>query len=102
MDTNTQNSPQAGQPAGCAVADGSAGFSVGQEVQWVYTPRGGWCIPYRVRARVVKINRTRIRISAKRGDGALHEANVKPENLRPLPNIKDEPHGGSLKQPNNQ
>jgi hypothetical protein len=63
-------------------------FHVGQEVHWIYTPRGGWCIPYRVRARVVKINRTRIRISAKQGDGTFHETNVKPENLRLLSNAR--------------
>lgn len=76
-----------GRAAGVvSVSPGSALFSVGQEVRWIYTPRGGWCIPYRVKAHVVKINRTRIRIAVKQGDGSTLLVNVKPENLRPLPN----------------
>lgn len=64
-------------------ASGLLGFSPGQLVLWHCTPRGGWCIPFWVRARVVSVGKSRITIMAQLKDGGEKQALVKAENLRP-------------------
>ena len=61
---------------------GVFGFSPGEDVQWLYTPRGGWCIPMWVRATVVRVGPKRVRIAATLKSGGTKETSVLPENLR--------------------
>lgn len=57
-------------------------FCVGDRVTWLCAPRGGYGYIWPVDAEVVKINRVRLRLRAKRWDGSYGEVNVRPENVR--------------------
>ena len=65
--------------------DGQVVFSVGEQVTWLYVPRGGYGDIVPVNAVVVKVNPKTLRIRARRAahlGGAEAEKNVKPENVR--------------------
>ena len=54
----------------------------GAEVSWLCTQRGGYCLQFRVPARIVKIGAKRVQIAAKLENGGEKLVWVKAENLR--------------------
>ena len=58
-------------------------FHPGDQLTWLYTPRGGYGYMIPVNAEVVKVGAKTVRVRVLRTNGQLVERNVKPESLRP-------------------
>lgn len=60
-------------------------FKPGDSVLWLHEPRGGYSLPYRVPATVVKVNPKSVTIDAKKPDGGVKRIRVNPEMFKKAP-----------------
>ena len=56
-------------------------FEAGQELTWVYVPRGGYGFPINVPVKVIRVAQKRVRVEAPLARGGTKEVWVWPRNL---------------------
>lgn len=60
---------------------GKDSLLVGENIWWLHTPKGGYGYSYYVPAMVVKVNKVKVTIAAKKRDGSYKVIRVMPNTL---------------------